>query len=144
MMQFGKSAIDGNRSTHAGVGEDWLDRAALTASTVCLIHCLLLPLALAALPALEAAVGARPWFHQAMLLLIVPVSGFALLLGWKRRRVAGALLLGLLGLACLAVGVAIGESVRETVVTIAGSLLLASAHIVNWRSRRRGDCALHL
>lgn len=126
------------RQGHAG--EDWLDRTALAASTACLVHCLLLPITLAALPALDASIDAKPWFHRVLLLLIVPTSGFALLLGWRRRRVAPALLLGCIGLACLSVGVAIGEVCGETIVTVCGSLLLATAHIINWRSRR-GDCA---
>lgn len=140
MMQLRKSGLDLPTISGDHAGEDWLDRTALVASTACVIHCLLLPVLLAALPTLDASFGAKPWLHHLMLVLIVPTSGFALLLGWRRRRVASALMLGLVGLTFLSAGVVMGEVRGETIVTVCGSLLLATAHVINWRSRR-GDCA---
>ena len=137
MDQLGKIDSRAMSAALAPTGEDWLDRTALAASTVCLIHCLVLPLALAALPLLGSAVEG-PWFHPVLLALIVPTSGFALFLGWHRRRVAIALAIGIVGLGCLAAGVIVSEGGLETIVTVCGSLLLAAAHVVNWRSRRSG------
>lgn len=119
--------------------EDWLDRGALAGSGLCLVHCLLLPVALALLPALESAAGTGPWFHHLLFVLIVPTSGLALVLGWVRRKIRAAFLLGLIGLSLLLIGLLIGEGILETTATVCGSLLLATSHVINWRSRRCED-----
>ena len=119
--------------------EDWLDRGALAASGLCLLHCLLLPVVLALLPALETAAGTRPWFHQLLFALIVPTSGLALVLGWLRRRIRTAFLMGASGVGLLLTGMLAGEGSGETIATVCGSLLLAGAHVINWRSRRCAD-----
>ena len=46
--------------------EKWLDNAAIGASGLCLIHCLILPVAVLVLPFLAAALGNLEWFHAAI------------------------------------------------------------------------------
>lgn len=103
---------------------------------LCLVHCLGLPLLIAALPAIAARVDLGEGFHLAVLLFALPVSGFALIEGWRRHRGLVPLFVGAAGLALLALGLAFENWVAvETGVTVAGSLLLAGAHIANWRRR---------
>lgn len=114
----------------------WFDAMAVGASALCLIHCLALPLVIAALPALAARLDLGEGFHLAVLAFALPVSGFALVEGWRRHRGVMPLIVGAVGLVLLGAGVAFEDMVAvETGVTVAGSLLLAGAHVANWRGR---------
>lgn len=114
----------------------WFDGMAVGASALCLIHCLALPLVIAALPALAARLDLGEGFHLAVLAFALPVSGFALIEGWRRHRGVTPLVVGAVGLVLLGAGVAFEDMVAvETGVTVAGSLLLAGAHMANWRGR---------
>lgn len=115
----------------------WLDGFAICASAACMIHCLALPLVLAALPALSDMISPGETFHVIVLALAVPTSTFALISGWRWHRAPTPLLTGLIGLLIMGGAIAFArDELAETVVTVAGSLLLAGAHIANWRKRR--------
>ncbi len=117
-------------------GIDWVERAAVGASALCLIHCAGLPLLLAALPALSSLIPIPESFHVWVLAFAVPTSALALVTGWRHHRRAYPLMIGAVGLALLAIGALLLLGGRwETPVTIMGSLCLASAHIANWRLR---------
>lgn len=126
----------------AGRGEDWIERAAFTASLLCLVHCLALPLVIAALPMLARALALPESVHVWLLAFAIPASGAALLAGHVRHGAAWPLGAGGVGLLLLAVGaLAFGGSGAETPLTVSGGLILASAHIGNWRLRHaRHDC----
>jgi hypothetical protein len=115
-----------------------LDSAAIGASLLCLIHCIGLPILFALLPAM-ASIGlpSSEWLHLLLLLTAIPVSALALVGGWRAHGRVVPMLLGALGLAGLAAGLAF-DSVpgAETALTVAGSLALAMAHIGNWRRLR--------
>ncbi|WP_171891014.1 MerC family mercury resistance protein [Xanthomonas axonopodis pv. vasculorum] len=120
-----------------------LDSSAIALSGLCLLHCLALPLLAAALPLLGAWSRAE-WVHVLFATAAVPLSGYAL---WSTHRrhalpvpVWVLALCGLTGLVLGASGLA-GDAL-ETPVTVTGSLLLASTHLLNLRLRRRhGACA---
>lgn len=115
----------------------WLDKAAMTASFLCLVHCVALPVLLALLPSLSRVLDIPETFHLWMLAFAVPASVWALVSG--RARHGLPLPLGLCGLALLTLGaVVFGEGRLETPVTVAGSLVLIAAHLVNWRMRHAG------
>ena len=114
----------------------WFDGMAVGASVLCLIHCLALPIVIAALPALAARLDLGEGFHLGVLAFALPVSAVALGEGWRRHRGLAPLFVGAAGLVLLAAGLAFEEWVAvETGVTVAGSLLLAGAHVANWRGR---------
>jgi hypothetical protein len=116
------------------------DALAIGLSGLCLIHCLALPVLASLLPMLGAWVEAA-WLHWVFAAAAAPVSLWAL----TRPHAAGpsrpALALAAAGILLLVAGAAemAGHGV-ETPVTVAGSLLLAAAHFLNWR-RRGGACA---
>ena len=117
-------------------GIDWVERAAVGASALCLIHCIGLPLLLAALPALSSLIAIPESFHVWILGFAVPTSALALVAGWRHHRRTYPLLIGAAGLILLATGALLLLGGRwETPVTIMGSLCLAAAHIGNWRLR---------
>jgi len=113
-----------------------LDGVALAASAACMVHCLALPLVLALLPVLSGTLVAGEGFHLLVLALALPTSAFGL---WGSRMPGGSnapLLAGMAGLMLLSLALLAGEE-AERVITLAGSLLLAGAHVANWRARRR-------
>lgn len=116
----------------------WFDGLAVGASAVCLVHCLALPLVIAALPALANVMQVPESFHLMMLALAVPISGFALVSGFKRHGAVLPTMIGGAGLVLLAIGaLLLSKPAAETGVTVMGGLLLAGAHIKNWRLRSR-------
>jgi hypothetical protein len=115
---------------------DWVERAAVGASALCLIHCAGLPLLLAALPALSSLIAVPESFHVWVLAFAVPTSALALFTGRHHHRQVYPLMIGAVGLMLLAFGALLLLGGRwETPVTIMGSLCLAFAHIANWRLR---------
>lgn len=117
----------------------WLDGFALCASSLCTLHCLGLPLLFAVLPALASQIDPGESFHVIMLALAVPTSLFALIQSRRRHGDVRALCLGSVGLFAMGVGTFIATGVAaEAILTVVGSALLASAHILNWRLSRTG------
>jgi hypothetical protein len=118
-------------------GSDLLESIAVGATAACLVHCIALPVLIAALPALASLFPIPETFHVVALALAVPATGGALLAGYRRHRLAGPVLCGAVGLALLALGVfRWGETPLEAPVTICGSIFIAGAHLANWRLRR--------
>jgi hypothetical protein len=115
---------------------DWLDRTAIGASFLCLLHCAGIPLLLAALPALSRVVALPESFHFWMLGFAIPSSAIALL-GARRAHGGNALLVfGGFGLALMTLAATIfSRTPAEAALTIAGGLCLATAHLLNLRSR---------
>lgn len=108
-----------------------LDASALSLSGLCLAHCLALPLVAAASPLLAAWAEAE-WIHAAAVASAAPISLFALT---RQGSPRGGLILGLCGLAALAAAAFVLPHAIETPATVAGGLILAAAHVLNWRGR---------
>ena len=114
---------------------DWAERLAIGASAACLVHCLALPLAFAALPALSSVLSLPESFHLWVLAIAIPTALLALLNGRTRHGRSWPLVAGLSGLTLLAIGGLLLESGSETLATVLGSLTLALAHVANWHMR---------
>ena len=113
----------------------WLDWAAVSASGLCLIHCLALPLLIAVLPSFGGVVAGSAT-HWVLLAFAVPVSLWALTRDrWPSARLP--LGLGCIGLILMTLGVALFEGQpMERTLTVVGVSLVAAAHIVRWSRRR--------
>ena len=121
----------------------WLDQAAVGISVMCLAQCLALPVAIAALPALSAALALPGWTHLALLLIALPLSFAGLIRGYRKHGRYLPIAIGAAGLQFMVIGV-LFENVRliETGLTVAGTTLVAVAHIRNLRLSlrfERGD-----
>ncbi len=124
------------RSANLQYATDWLERAAVSVSAACLIHCLAMPFLLAALPALSLVVRIPESFHLWALGFAIPMSGAALMFGARNHRSLVPLIFGAIGLALLALGGLMLAGGRwEIPVTVGGSSVLATAHFLNWRRR---------
>ncbi|PZT29611.1 hypothetical protein A7X93_14910 [Stenotrophomonas maltophilia] len=113
-----------------------LDAGALALSSLCLLHCLALPLLAATLPLFGAWAQAE-WVHLLFVAIALPLTGYALWRADRRHRLpvmawtAAGLGLGLL----LAGALELPSHAWETPLTVTGSLLLAATHV--WNARRR-------
>lgn len=113
-----------------------LDGAAIGVSTLCLIHCLALPLLVVALPAL-AVVAEVEWVHRALVLIAAPVSLLALARLQRvgsRPAISALIVLGLSLLIAAAFVHALHD--HEVMLTVAGALIVSLAHIWRWRAHR--------
>ena len=149
----------------------WLDTLAVGMSVTCAVHCLLTPVLIIVLPMLATTVWVQYDFHLWMMLLVVPTSGTAVLLGCRKHKDKTVLVLSLLGLGLL-VFVAVSEVVLfadtsspasaacphcstteclETesgprissglMLNLLGAVLLCSAHVRNFLLCRKARCS---
>lgn len=117
---------------------NWLDGAAVALSALCLVHCLALPLVVAGLPFL--AQFSEGHLHAQMLVVVLPVSVVALALGFRRHRSARIIMAGTAGMTLLVLGATVAHAhwgqAADRAFTIAGALVLATAHFFNsYRSK---------
>ena len=126
--------MDDNSSNHLGL----LDNAAVALSGICLLHCLTLPILIAALP--FTGQFSEGHFHIQMLLVAVPVSVIAFALGYQRHHVKSVIAWGSIGMLLLVLGGTVVHSsfglVADRAVTICAALILALAHYFNNRFSR--------
>jgi len=113
------------------------DKLAICLSGLCICHCVLTPLllTLGSLGVLGFIFGSE-WVHY---LLVVPIAILAVLSlpsSFRQHRLKLPLLLGAAGL-LLVVSALFNEGSAETWLTVAGSLLLCSAHYYNLYAVRR-------
>jgi len=115
-----------------------LDGVAIGASFACMIHCLAVPLLLGALPAIGQILNIPESFHLVMLAIAMPTSALALTTGYRSHGSVPPVILGIVGITSLAIGAMWRDSeALETGLTVFGSLMLASAHVGNWRRIER-------
>lgn len=117
---------------------EMLDKAAVTLSGLCLLHCLALPLLLIVLPFINAV--SLDGLHAEMLFVVIPVSSVALLLGFRRHGDRRILLAGVVGMVLLILGGTVAHDhygvIADRTLTIAGALVLAFTHYRNSRLAR--------
>lgn len=119
----------------------WLDKLGMTASLGCAVHCVLTALLFVIVPSLfqslnfvnELSFLQDEWIHIGMALVVFPVAILALTHGYKAHGNRNALILGAIGLTLLTLGLIAGHGQLATGFTIAGGLLLATAHFFNLR-----------
>lgn len=112
------------------------DRFGLAASFLCAVHCALLPLAVALLPALGLNVGGWIDFDQAFVVFATVLGVTTMTVGYRRHRAFRAWALLVPGLALVWAGAFTllhDHGLAHAVIMVAGGLLLAGAHLLNLR-----------
>ncbi|MEM7221193.1 MAG: MerC domain-containing protein [Pseudomonadota bacterium] len=114
------------------------DLLAAGLSSLCVLHCLGLPV-LAAVFSVAAMGFDAHELHLVMVAFAVPISLRVVWLeGWADSRAARFSLLVVIGLALLISALIFASNERaETVLTLAGGSVLASAHIWRWRRDKK-------
>lgn len=110
------------------------DFAGTLASGICLVHCLLTPIALSFFPNILPWLPGDAWFHRALALTIVLLGAAAFAPGYRihRRRLPLAVVCA--GVSLILVVAWYGESLShaaELALNIPGSMLLVTAHLLN-------------
>ena len=122
------------------------DKFAIGLSLICAIHCLALPLLLIILPSMIALQLDNEIFHTLIIITVLPVSIFALTLGYKKHKHNWLLIVGFTGLLLLVIAVILGEETTgefgEKLLTVLGASLVAAGHLWNFRlCQQLADCA---
>ena len=124
--------------------ETRLDGMAVAMSVVCIVHCLMTPVLVTLFPIVAGTVLADHQFHAFLLIFIVPTSAIALYLGCRRHRSGLVFSLGVSGMIILTVVAVLGPEgltvTGEKIATGFGGVVLASAHILNFRRCRELRC----
>ena len=115
----------------------WGDRAAICFSSLCVLHCLLLPVLLVAYPIGIVVTLSDEIFHQIMVSVALPLSLVSLYVGYGHHKRNQLIVLGGIGIVMLVLPLttsheSISES-GETWLTVAGAVILCLAHVVNFR-----------
>ena len=123
----------------------YFDRFAIALSSICAIHCIALPVVASLIPLLATSISHDNalhefWFHQFILIFILPVSIFALTAGYRCHKKITPIFVGAIGLVILAVMALFAENLisqqiisglGETILIIFGGIIHAAGHILN-------------
>ncbi|CAI8329146.1 MAG: Uncharacterised protein [Rhodobiaceae bacterium UBA7378] len=122
----------------------WMDKFAVSTSTICAVHCICLPLLLGVFPAIGTTLLGEEVFHERLLWAVIPLSLAALSLGCAKHKDRSVLMLGLLGVAVLIFTASAGHAglgeFGERTMTLVGAFTIAVAHLRNFKLCRASDC----
>jgi hypothetical protein len=122
------------------------DKFAISFSAICMIHCLFAPsLIILSYSSLALTVESE-LIHKAILLLTIPVSIFAISLGYKNHSNNSIIFTGIAGLTILISALLVGESIGENaelILTILGSLMVITCHYRNYNACKKLNCDCH-
>ena len=116
------------------------DKLSITLSMACMIHCLLMPSFLILTSGFLALTIDNELIHKVFLILVIPISLYALISGFQNHKITSYLYLGISGLWLLIFAIFFGESVFgeliEEVLTFIGSIMVAYSHYKNFQTCR--------
>lgn len=111
-----------------------LDGIGITASTLCAIHCALVPFLITLLPLWGLEFLAEEWIEISMIVLALIIGAVSLGVSFRKHH-RNYWPLSLLGVGFLLIisGHLAAPLSLEPVLTPAGGIVIAAAHFVNWR-----------
>ena len=123
------------------------DKLAIGLSLACVAHCFLMPSFIILTSGFLFTTIDNEWLHKAILITAVPISLYALILGYQNHKVPSIFFIGLFGLATLVIAVLLGEAIigeaGEKTVTFFGSMLVVFAHYRNHQVCKELECSCH-
>lgn len=123
------------------------DKLAISLSLVCVIHCLFAPSFVILSSGYYAATLDNEFVHNLILFFAIPVSLFALALGYKNHGAPQYFFIGITGLIILVMAVILGEPLYgetgEILFTILGSVFVVFAHYKNHQICKEIHCSCH-
>ena len=121
-----------------------LDRVAIAASGLCMLHWLVTPVLLIVAPILTSTIMADEELHRILVVLVLPTSCISLFLGCRRHKDRMVFILGIVGLMSLVLTAYLGHDVfgelGEKVATVISGVILVSGHFRNYRLCRHDGC----
>jgi len=115
------------------------DKWGIVLSTACIIHCFAVVILPLMLPAVEMFVHS-PWVHRIFAALVITTTPLAFIPGYRQHRLQYVLFTAVAGLFMILSGVFLDGRIDEALshgISIVGSILLVSAHVLNLRYSRR-------
>ena len=123
------------------------DKLSITLSLACMIHCLLMPSFLILTSGFLALSIDNELIHRVFLIIVLPVSLYALITGYQNHKILSYLYFGISGLWLLFFSVFFGEGVfgelTEKSLTLLGSIIVASSHYKNYKACKELACECH-
>jgi hypothetical protein len=111
------------------------DRLGIIASALCFVHCILTPVVLSLSAVWAHYLPSEERFHRALAVLVAAIGCFAIINGYRKHRRLRVLLLMSTGLSFIFAGAYLGDRlpshIAEITVTMTGSSLMITAHLVN-------------
>lgn len=115
--------------------KSYLDKAGITCSVLCTIHCLTVPLLAYSSPVF-AKFFKNEFIHLGLLTLLIPIVFIAFYQTYKRNRKKRPVVFGLIGATLLIAAILFEEANipnLEEALTTSGSIALVIGHILNIR-----------
>lgn len=123
------------------------DKAAISLSVICTLHCLALPLAVILIPSLAVFHLEDETSHLWMLAAVVPTSLYALTMGCKKHKKFGVMAFAVVGLVVLIATVLLGHNILgeagEKTLLTTGAIIIALGHLKNYQLCKRASCECH-
>lgn len=120
-----------------------LDVAGMTASTVCLVHCLAMPVVIAMLPTFASQLFESEWFHIVLAFAVLIFCLLAFIPGYARHHDKRLILIGAAGLSFVFFATFVarywGEQIEISLVTV-GNLILVGGHLLNRKLTNKVCC----
>ncbi|MBT6325896.1 MAG: MerC domain-containing protein [Bdellovibrionales bacterium] len=114
--------------------EKTLDKLGMIISGVCVIHCLLTPIIVLALPWVEG-IFSHEVVHLSLLLFLFPLAIFTFTHGYKTHKKLSIVIMGAIGISFISIPILIHPAeFTEQALTISGSIILIIAHYNNLKS----------
>jgi hypothetical protein len=123
-------------TNHPSIFGRLADRFGATASFLCAVHCALLPLVIAALPALGLSFLANHRFERGFIAFASVLALTTLLVGFRRHRRFRAFWFLVPGILFLAAGISVDfdeSAMAHAIFVSMGGTLVALSHLTNLR-----------
>ena len=126
-----------------------IDNLGITISSVCAIHCVLLPAIFIIAP---YSFLASHEFHEALIYFILPCAAIAFTLGCRKHGDIKVALMGSFGIILLASSILLhevfhseehSEELTTVLITVAGSIMLILSHVRNRKLCLKEEFACH-
>ena len=126
-----------------------IDNLGITISSVCAIHCVLLPAIFIIAP---YSFLASHEFHEALIYFILPCAAIAFTLGCRKHGDIKVALMGSFGIILLASSILLhdifhsdehSEELVTVLITVAGSIMLILSHLRNRKLCLKEEFACH-
>ena len=126
-----------------------IDNLGITISSVCAIHCVLLPAIFIIAP---YSFLASHEFHEALIYFILPCAAVAFTLGCRKHGDIKVALMGSFGIILLASSILLhevfhseehSEELTTVLITVAGSIMLILSHLRNRKLCLKEEFACH-
>ena len=106
-------------------------------SLLCAVHCAGLPFLLSFAPLLGLGFLGNSWIEYGIIFISFLVASFALIRGYTTcHRKPLALIVVFFGFVLISLGHSLGLEALEVILTSIGAVIVATAHIINWKHMR--------